>query len=161
VFLMLLPLALGLFTRSRYPGVADTVQPLAAQTSTVAMGLLTVGLLVVNFDQIVSTVGTGGLAAALLFLVGATAMGLLLGAGPAPSRNVVALGTGQRNLSAAIVIAAQNFAGDPEVITMVMVVGVLGLILLMLTAGELGRRTPEGDRTVTIPEARTTPTQVT
>lgn len=140
IFLMLLPLALGLFVRARYPGASASLQPIAAQVSSVAVAILAVGALVVNFDQIVSTVGTGGLVAALLLLVGAFAIGLAVGGGAEQARSVVALGTGQRNLSAALVIAAQNFGDDPEVITMIMVVAVLGLAVLFLAAGELGRR---------------------
>ena len=59
---------------------------------------------------------------------------------PEEQRSVLGLGTAQRNLSAAIVVAAQNFGDDPEVITMVMVVDVLGLVLLFAAAGELGKR---------------------
>ena len=138
VFLMLLPLAAGLFIRARYQGLAATMQPAAARISTLAVAILVVTLLVVNFGEIVDTVGTGGIAAALIVLVGAFVVGLLAGgraAGP-----VLGLGTAQRNLSAAVVVAAQNFGDQPQVITMVMVVGVLGLVLLFAAAGELGRR---------------------
>jgi BASS family bile acid:Na+ symporter len=48
------------------------------------------------------------------------------------------LGTGQRNISAALVVAGQNFGG--EVITYLMVIAVVGLVILMPLAGELGKR---------------------
>jgi BASS family bile acid:Na+ symporter len=48
------------------------------------------------------------------------------------------LGTAQRNISAALVVAAQNF--DTNVITYLMVIAVIGLVVLMPTAGELGKR---------------------
>jgi predicted Na+-dependent transporter len=141
IFLMLLPLAAGLLIRARWASIASTLQPIASRLSTYAIAFLMVALLVVNFRQIVDTFGTRGIGAALILLVGAFGIGFVCG-GP-----VVALGTAQRNLSAAIVVAAQNFGGQPQVITMVMVVGVLGLILLFAAAGELGRRelrkTPE------------------
>lgn len=140
VFLMLLPLGVGLLVRARYPELAARVQPVATQVSTVAVAFLMVALLVINFRQIVDTVGTGGLLAALVVLVGAFLTGFLVGGHPEEQRSVVGLGTAQRNLSAAIVVAAQNFGDDPEVITMVMVVGVVGLVLLFATAGELGKR---------------------
>ena len=56
------------------------------------------------------------------------------------TRSVMGLGTGQRNLSAALVVAAQNFGNDPDVLVMIMVVAIIGLILLMVIGGELGRR---------------------
>ena len=48
------------------------------------------------------------------------------------------LGTAQRNISAALVVAAQNF--DTNVVTYLMVIAVIGLVVLMPTAGELGKR---------------------
>ena len=147
IVLMLLPLAAGLFVRARYQPLAASLQPVATQVSSVAIAILMVGLLVANFDQIIDTVGTGGIAAALVVLAGAFVVGYLVGGAREDTRSVVALGTAQRNLSAAIVVAAQNFGDDPEVITMVMVVGVLGLAGLFAAAGEFGkratRRTPE------------------
>jgi len=49
------------------------------------------------------------------------------------------LGTAQRNISAALVVAGQNFGMD--VVTYLLVFSLIGLIILMPTAGELGRRT--------------------
>jgi predicted Na+-dependent transporter len=140
VVLMLLPLGLGLLVRARYPDLAASLQPVATRISTMAVAFLMVALLVVNFKEIIDTVGTGGILAALIVLVGAFAAGFLLAGRPEEQRAVFGLGTAQRNLSAAIVVAAQNFAHDAEVITMVMVVGVIGLVILFATAGELGKR---------------------
>jgi predicted Na+-dependent transporter len=144
IFLMLLPLGIGLFIRARYQELAASFQPVCAHISSIAIAFLMVVLLVVNFKQIIDTIGTGGIAAALIVLVGAFLVGYLFGGGP-EQRSVLALGTAQRNISAAIVVAAQNFAGDAEVITMVMVVAVLGLIILFAAAGELGKRAEQHD----------------
>jgi BASS family bile acid:Na+ symporter len=140
IFLMLLPLSVGLFIRARYDQLSETLKPVAAQVSTIAIAVLGVALLVVNFRQIIDTIGTGGIVAALVLLVGALLIGFLAGGSSQQNRSVVGLGTAQRNLSAAIVVAVQNFGDDAEVITMVMVVGVLGFIVLFATAGELGNR---------------------
>jgi len=56
---------------------------------------------------------------------------------------VLGLGTAQRNLSAALVVAGQNFADDPNVLSMILVAGLVGLVLLMVIGGELGRRAAE------------------
>jgi predicted Na+-dependent transporter len=37
-------------------------------------------------------------------------------------------------------VAAQNFGDDPDVLVMIMVVAIIGLVLLMVIGGELGRR---------------------
>jgi predicted Na+-dependent transporter len=149
IFLMLLPLGVGLFIRARYQQLSATLQPVTAQVSTVAVAILMVSLLVMNFRQIIHTLGTGGIAAALVVLVGALLVGFLTGGSSEENRSVLGLGTAQRNISAAVVVAVQNFGDDPEVITMVMVVAVLGLIVLFAAAGELGKRalkkTPEPD----------------
>jgi BASS family bile acid:Na+ symporter len=50
------------------------------------------------------------------------------------------LGTAQRNLSAALLVAAQNFSDDPNVLVMVMLVTIIGLTLLMVVGGEMGKR---------------------
>ena len=42
-------------------------------------------------------------------------------------RSVMGLGTAQRNLSAAMLVAGQNFSDDAQVLVMVMVVGRSGL----------------------------------
>ena len=42
----------------------------------------------------------------------------------------MALGTGQRNIAAALVVASQGFS-DPRVVVMVIVVAIAGLIILM------------------------------
>ena len=46
------------------------------------------------------------------------------------TKGVLALGTAQRNIAAALVVAGQNFT-DPRVVVMVVVVAVVGLLVLM------------------------------
>jgi predicted Na+-dependent transporter len=156
IFLMLLPLGIGLFVRARYQELAASVQPVASRVSSLAIAFLMVALLVTNFKQIIDTIGTGGILAALILLVVAFVVGFFAGGSPEEQRSVLGLGTAQRNLSAAIVVAAQNFSGDPEVITMVMVVGVMGLIILFAAAGELGKRSTA--RAEAEPDSDPTPT---
>jgi hypothetical protein len=50
-------------------------------------------------------------------------------------------GTAQRCLSAALVVAGHSFADDPNVLSMILVAGLVGQMLLMLIGRELGRRT--------------------
>jgi predicted Na+-dependent transporter len=140
IFLMLLPLGIGLLVRARYQDLAGSMQPVVAQVSTVAVAFLMVSLLVINFESIIGTVGTGGILAALILVVGAFVAGFAVGGRGDGQRLVLGLGTAQRNVSAAIVVAAQNFGDDPEVVTMVMVVGAIALVILFATAGEVGRR---------------------
>ena len=137
---MLLPLGIGLFIKARYSDTAAHLQPTMSQISSVAIVLNTVAILVLEFNTIIGTIGTGGVFAALIFLVGALLFGLLLGGKDAGMRSVMGLGTGQRNLAAAILVAGQNFSNKPNVLVMVMLVAILGLILLGFVAGEMGKR---------------------
>jgi BASS family bile acid:Na+ symporter len=140
IFSMLLPLGIGLFVKARYSDIALSLQPHMSQISSLAIVLMLVTILVLEFSTIIGTIGTGGVLAALVFVGGALGIGLLLGGKDAGMRPVMGLGTAQRNLSAAMLVAAQNFVKDPNVLIMVMLVAILGLILLGVVAGEMGKR---------------------
>lgn len=137
IFMMLLPLAIGLFIKARYEPTADHLQPIMGQVSSMAIVLGLVAILVLQYKTILATFGTGGILATILFLVGALLIGMLLGG--KQDRSVMGLGTAQRNLSAAMLVGGQNF-DDPQVLGMIMVIGVLGLILLGVVGGEMGKR---------------------
>ena len=140
IIMMLVPLGIGLFIKARYESTAESLQPHMSQTSTVAIAILMVTGIVLNFSAIVGVIGTGAIIAILVFLVVALILGYFLGGAESGTRSVLGLGTAQRNLSAALVVAAQNFADDPNVLTMILVAGLVGLVLLMVVGGELGKR---------------------
>ena len=140
IIMMLVPLAIGLFIKARYESTAESLQPHMSQTSTVAIAILMVTGIVLNFSAIVGVIGTGAIIAILVFLIVALILGYFLGGAESGTRSVLGLGTAQRNLSAALVVAAQNFADDPNVLTMILVAGLVGLVLLMVVGGELGKR---------------------
>jgi len=50
--------------------------------------------------------------AAIIFLVLSLAIGYLLGGSDPGEKSVLGLGTAQRNIAAALVVAAQNFNGE-------------------------------------------------
>ena len=56
----------------------------------------------------------------------------------ADTRSVLSLGTAQRNIAAALVVANQSFE-DPNVVVMVVVVAIVGLLTLMPLSRALGR----------------------
>jgi BASS family bile acid:Na+ symporter len=140
IFSMLLPLGIGLFIKARYEETANHLQPQMSQISSLAIVVMLVTILVLQFSTIIGTIGTGGILAALIFLLGALAIGLLLGGKEASMRSVMGLGTAQRNLSAAMLVSAQNFSDDPNVLVMVMLVGILGLVMLGVVSGEMAKR---------------------
>ena len=140
LLLMLVPLAVALFIRARYEEVAAGLVPTMSMAANLSLAAMFIGYFVAYWDETFGVLGSGGILVAVLLVVGAVVIGYLLG-GPDPdTRKVLALGTGQRNLAAAFAVATGNFASDPEVVLEVMDVAVIGLIVLMLIAGELGRR---------------------
>ena len=92
-----------------------------------------------NIDKVLDVFGTRGILAALLFIGLGCATGWLLGGPGNETRRVLALGTGQRNIAAAIVVASGSFS-DPRVVVMVIVVAIVGLIVLILFSRALGKQ---------------------
>ena len=66
---------------------------------------------------------------------------LALGVGVGVSGGRMLAGARRPVFVAALVVAAQNF--DADVITYLMVIAVIGLVVLMPAAGELGKRSPK------------------
>jgi BASS family bile acid:Na+ symporter len=138
IVMMLVPLAIGLFINWRYEDTAAKMQPTFGQASNIALLVLTVLGLVLNFREMIGLVGSFGILAGIIFIVVSLAIGYLLGGSDSNIKSVMGLGTGQRNISAALVVAGQNFGID--VVTYLMVIAVIGLVILMPAAGELGKR---------------------
>jgi bile acid:Na+ symporter, BASS family len=136
VLVMLLPLGLGLTVKARYDELAARIKPLLDWLSNVSLTLLISLICVTNFDKVLQVFGTRGILAALLFIALGCGIGWLLGGPGRDTRRVLALGTGQRNIAAALVVASQSF-NDPQVIVMVAVVAVIGLVTLMPLARAL------------------------
>ncbi|AKB37194.1 transmembrane transport protein [Methanosarcina siciliae C2J] len=139
ILLMLLPLILALFIRARYEEIASGLLPLMTQATNLSLLVLFVAFFVVYLSDLISVIGSTAVLAAAVFLLISFIIGYFLGGSAGPVKRVLALGTAQRNLSAALAISALNFT-DPEVMVMIMVVALAGLILLMFIGEELGKR---------------------
>ncbi|MGW8319419.1 MAG: bile acid:sodium symporter family protein [Candidatus Promineifilaceae bacterium] len=142
IVLMLVPLALGLLMKSHSPETADRWQPVMNKISSLAILILLVTGLGLNIPNILSLIGTGGILALLLFIVGSLVVGYVLGGRDRGVRSVMGLGTAQRNVSAAIVVAAQNFPSG-NTLAFVLVAAILLLLILLPTARRLGARVEE------------------
>ena len=139
VLLMLLPLAAGLALKARYEDLACRVKPMLDWISNVSLILLILLITAANIDKVLQVFGTRGILAGLLFIALGFGTGWLLG-GPDPdTKRVMALGTAQRNIAAALVVASQSFS-DPKVVVMVIVVAIVGLIILMPLSRALANR---------------------
>jgi BASS family bile acid:Na+ symporter len=138
VFLMMLPLAIGLMVKARWSGLAAKVQPSLGRVSILSLALLIALLLITNMQNVLSLYGTRGVLASILFIAAGSGIGWVLGGPQSDTRGVMSLGTAQRNIAAALVVGGQNF-NDPKVIVMVVVVAIVGLLLLMPLARYLAK----------------------
>jgi predicted Na+-dependent transporter len=148
---MLVPLLVGLFIKARYEGAAGELQPVMSQISNISLALLLVLMLALDYRNVIDLFGTGAILATLLFLAISVLGGYLLGGSSTDTKRVLALGSGQRNLSAAFIIATSNFADQPNVLVYLAAVGLVGMVVILPTAAEFGRRSE------TAPEPETAP----
>lgn len=136
---MIIPLAVGLFAHRLWPATAARLHPLMSRLSTVALLVLVTAAVIANFEVIV-TIGWRPILAAALLTVGAFAIGYLLAPRSKPdNREVLGLGTAQRNLAGATVVATQS-VGHPDTISMVVVGSLVALATLFPIARLLYRR---------------------
>jgi len=138
VYLILIPLAISLFVRARYPDAADSAQPMFAQVSNLSLMILLVLMIVLNFSNVVSLFGSFGLLASLILVILTTLGGYLLGSLGKVGSWIHGLGAGQRNIAAAMVVATMNFGNDE--IVMVVVYSLIGMVVITPLALELGKR---------------------
>jgi BASS family bile acid:Na+ symporter len=138
ILTMVVPLGIGLFIKARSAEIAASLQPAMSQMSTVALVLVIALLPVINLNLLIRAIGSHAYLATLLLIVASFVLGYLLGGPDRDSRATVGLGTAQRNFSAALIVAASNFA-DPSVLVMIIIGSTLMPGLLLVTAGEMGR----------------------
>jgi predicted Na+-dependent transporter len=129
VYLILIPLAVSLFVRARYPEVAASALPHFTQASNLSL---------LNFSDVVGLLGSGGLLASLILVILTVVGGYLLGSLGKARSWLQALGAGQRNIAAAMVVATMNFGNDEVV--MVVVYSLIVMVVLIPLALELGKR---------------------
>ena len=136
---MMLPLAAGLLLKSRFGELASRVKPMLDWISNISLILAVLLLTAVNIDKVIQIFGTRGILAGVLFVALGLGIGWLLGGPDADTRRVMALGTSQRNIGAAVVVAGESFS-DPKVVVMVIVFAIVALIILVPLARALANR---------------------
>jgi BASS family bile acid:Na+ symporter len=130
LLLTLLPLAAGLFLRARCEEIARRVKPVLDRVSNVSLVPIVLLLAVANIDKILHVFGTRGILAGFLLVLLGFGIGWMLGGPGIDTRRALALGTGQRNIAAAFVVANESLS-DPNVVIMLMVVTIVGLLTLL------------------------------
>ncbi len=138
IVFMLVPLALGLLVRARYASLAESWVGPVGQAANAGLLLGITAALLVSWRDIVASIGSWLFVGVAVVLLVALLTGYWTGVGRGRSdRIVLSLATAQRNISAAIVVAAP-LGGDVVVRTLV---GALVIpVVLIVLAGEVGRR---------------------
>ena len=137
--LMLLPLAGALAVKARFAVAAARTKPVLDRVSNLSLILLVVLITAANINNVLAVFGTRGILAGLLFIAVGFGMGWVLGGPGMDTRRVLALGTAQRNIAAALVVGSQSFR-DPKVVVMVVVVAIVSLLVLMPLSRLLAKR---------------------
>jgi len=148
IVLMLIPLILGLLVKAHAPDTAKNWAPTMNKIGSLGIMILLVVGLGLNLANVISLIGTRGFLALLLFIFGSLLIGFAVGGRDPGVRNVMGLGTAQRNVSAAILITLQNFAGTIAV-PYVLVAAILLPLILLSIARWLGRRSEAATAPVT------------
>ena len=114
---MLLPLAVGVFLHERYPEEAAEYVDEVATISNVALALLFARRPLARTFRVYSACsGAAGSSRRCCSLQSRSGRGYLLGIPAGVERRLLALGTAQRNVAAAFIIAAGSFADRPVVL---------------------------------------------
>jgi predicted Na+-dependent transporter len=142
---MLVPLGIGLVVRARWEEAAGELQKPAAQVTNLSLVLLFVQMVGLNLNDVIGLFGSGAIIATLVLIGVAIGSGYLLGGPGRDTRQVLALGTGQRNLAATFLIATGNFAGQPNVLVFLAGAGLIGMVLVMPLAAEFGKRSASAE----------------
>ena len=137
--LMLLPLAGALAVKARFAVAAARTKPVLDRVSNLSLILLVLLITAANINNVLAVFGTRGILAGLLFIAVGFGIGWLLGGPGMDTRRVLALGTAQRNIAAALVVGSQSFS-DPKVVVMVVVVAIVSLLVLMPLSRLLAKR---------------------
>lgn len=136
---LILPILLGLAVKAVAPGWAERLVPIGGKAASVALVVVIVSIFGANLHEVIRILKTGAVLAGILLIAGAFVMGYLLGRQERSA--VLGLGTAQRNVAGAMVIASTDFS-DPDILVMVMASVLIGLLLLFAIAWLLSKRTP-------------------
>ncbi len=137
--LMVLPLIAGLVCKARFASFTAHARPWLSRVSNVSLVTVTCLVVSLHLPSVLKVLGTGAIAAVILFTALSGLTGHLLGGSELSTRKVMVLGTGFRNIAAALVVGEEDFK-NPNVIVMLVIAALVGLLLLMPIAVAWGKR---------------------
>jgi len=127
---LLLPLALGLVIAELARSWARLFQPIARLVSTIALVALMLLTTALNLHHVIDIVASRAIAALLLLFAGAFAIGYAAASPRSERRVVLGLGTAQRNIAAATIVAVEDIK-DNDTLVLVVVASIIDLMILI------------------------------
>jgi len=131
--MMILPLAIALFIKAKKDAFAVKWQGRMVKISNLALLGIIIIMSILHGKAMIGIIGYD-MVAIVLFMLVALTIGYFISIKSTTSRVVSSLGAGQRNISAALVVAAQNFGDDPKVSIIIIAVSIIGLFILLFSA---------------------------
>jgi predicted Na+-dependent transporter len=140
LLLVLVPLAVGLVAKARYPDHATGWQPELLRASNLALVIaLTTGI-AANWKTIVTMFGSWVIVTAIVIVVVGLVLGALLGGRNPDTRTTTTLVSGMRFASLGLIIIGTQLNGAANYIGPAITFSLVSLIVPMLLAVEIGRR---------------------
>jgi BASS family bile acid:Na+ symporter len=130
---MLLPLVLGMGVRAFASRATPALLRLLGPIANVALAVLVLLIFGRNVTAVAGMFGTGAIAASVLLIAGAFAIGWVSGGLGERLNDEVGFCTAQRNYAAALVVASDAFA-SPDIVLMVVVVSLISMAMLFPAA---------------------------
>ena len=142
---LVLPIAIGIVLHQFATKFTETIQPWVGKLSNITLWIVVVGILVGELEGIVQILGEGAILASVVFILLVTVLGYFIAGKNDVDhlQDLGALGTGQRNTAACMIIASSNFAETPEVLLIITIANTLGIIMLVYIAKYLSKDNKE------------------
>jgi BASS family bile acid:Na+ symporter len=133
LLMMIAPLFAGILIRTMLPSLAETGERVLSAIGNAALLLFSALLLGRNFPALMNVLGSGAIAAALLFFVVLFTAGWSFGGSSPEVKGAMALGASARNFGAAFIPATGSLR-DPGLTIMLTVSAIVGLVSSFLAA---------------------------
>ncbi|MFP5207709.1 MAG: bile acid:sodium symporter family protein [Acidobacteriota bacterium] len=141
IFLVLAPLALGIFIKSMWADCADHIYRFVNSITSIATVLFLAMVLILNFKSFLGSVGSHAFLAQLLYVPALAVAGYLSAVGmPETKRSVMSLGMCTRNIGVgAAIVGAQ---GDQRTMVMLVIATLVTVAFSFAAASWFARRAP-------------------
>ena len=138
---MVIPLAIGFALTHLDAPWLPRLRSMMRTISNVAMVLLVVLMIALNFKTLIGTLGSFAIGTYLLYLLIIVGVSYLIGAADPSTQNVFALGAAGRNVPACLIVASASLS-DPALTVMLIVAFVLNLVVLLGLARAMRSNVP-------------------